>query len=91
MEPFLEMYSIVEKAEEDKDIGISTESFSGRLFLLPINVSLTDEDNLEFQLKREHGNIQSQWIFLEPLKENISNLYLCHLLHGAWDRCSPKQ
>ena len=43
IEPFMELYSMLEKGGEDVDIGISTDNHVEGTCLLPFNVTLTSE------------------------------------------------
>ena len=48
----MKFYSILGKAGEDKDIGISTEGLTHGLFLFPISADPTSAVNVEYLSKR---------------------------------------
>ena len=54
IEPFMELYSILGKAGEDMDIGISADDYVNGLFLLPFDVTPTSTANMEY-LSKKHG------------------------------------
>ena len=51
VDPFLELYSILGKAGEDKDTGISLKEYDG-LFLIPFDVTPTSSANMEYLAKK---------------------------------------
>ena len=52
IEPFMELYSILGKAGEDKDTGISADDYVNGLFLLPFDVTPTSTANMEYLSKK---------------------------------------
>ena len=54
IKPFMELYSILRKASEDVDIGISTDNYVEGMFLLPFDVTPTSAANMEY-LGRKTG------------------------------------
>ena len=52
IKPFMELYSILGKAGEDVDIGISTENYLEGTFLLPFDVTPTSVANMEYLGKK---------------------------------------
>ena len=72
IEPFMELYSILGKVGEDKDIGISIVDYQDCLFLLPFDVTPTSSTNMEYLAKKEGGNCRLDLDFRKPLPENIT-------------------
>ena len=56
IEPFMEFYSILGKAGEDVDVGISTENYLEGTFLLPFDVTPTSVANMEYLGRKMGGN-----------------------------------
>lgn len=52
----MELYSILGKASEDIDIGISTNDYVNGLFLLTFDVTPTSTANMEYLSKKHGGN-----------------------------------
>jgi hypothetical protein len=71
IEPFMELYSILGKAGEDTDIGISRENYLNGMFLLPFDVTPTSAANMEYLSKKEGGNCRLELQFRKPLPNNI--------------------
>ena len=71
IEPFMELYSILGKVGEDKDIGISIADYQDGLFLLPFDVTPTSSANMEYLAKKEGGNCGLELHFRKPLPENM--------------------
>ena len=71
IEPFMELYSILGKASEDVDIGISTENYLEGTFLLPFDVTSTSAANMEYLGKKTGGNCRIELQFCKPLPHNI--------------------
>ena len=67
IEPFMELYSILEKVGEDKDIRISIVDYQDGLFLLPFDVIPTSSANMEYLAKEEGGNCRLELHFRKPL------------------------
>ena len=92
IKPFMELYSILGKVGEDKDIGISLAYYQDGLFLLPFDVTPTSSTNMEYLAKKEGGNCRLELHFRKPLPENktiityaifpkgLNNLQLRHAL-----------
>ena len=55
----MELYSILGKAGEDMDIGISADDYVNGLFLLPFDVTPTSTANMEYLSKKHRGNCQN--------------------------------
>lgn len=72
IEPLMELYSILGKAGEDSDIGISAEDFLNGMFLLPFDVTPTSAANMEYLSKKEAGNCRIELQFRKPLPSNIT-------------------
>ena len=72
IEPFMELYSILGKVGEDKDIGISIADYQDGLFLLLFDVTPTFSSNMEYLAKKEGGNCRLELHFRKPLPENIT-------------------
>ena len=70
-EPFMELYSILEKASEDVDIGISTDNYVEGMFLLPFDVTPTSAANIEYLGRKTGGNCRIELQFCKPLPNNI--------------------
>ena len=64
----MELYSILGKASEDVDIGISTEEGT---FLLPFDVTSTSVANMEYLGRKMGGNCRIELQFHRPLPHNI--------------------
>ena len=71
IELFMELYSILGKVGEDKDIGISLANYQDGLFLPPFDVTPTFSANMEYLAKKEGGNCTLELHFRKPLPENI--------------------
>ena len=71
IEPFMELYSILGKAGEDMDIGISLDNYVNGLFLLPFDVTPTSVANIEYLSKKQGGNCHIELQFCKPLPHNI--------------------
>ena len=71
IEPFMELYSILGKAGEDVDIGISTENYLEGTFLLPFDVTPTSAANMEYLGRKMGGNCWIELQFCKPLPHNI--------------------
>ena len=56
IKPFMELYSILAKAGEDVDIGISTDNYVEGMFLLPFDVTPTSAANMEYLGRKTGGN-----------------------------------
>ena len=53
----MELYSILGKAGEDMDIGISSDDYVNGLFLLPFDVTSTSVANMEYLSKKQGGTV----------------------------------
>ena len=71
IEPFMELYSILGKASEDVDIGISTENYLEGTFLLPFDITPTSAANMEYLGRKMGGNCRIELQFHKPLPHNI--------------------
>ena len=71
IEPLMELYSIMGKIGEDKDIGITLDEFKDGTFLLPFDVTPTSSANMEYLAKKEGGNCTLELQFHEPLPKDI--------------------
>lgn len=71
IEPLMELYSILGKVGEDRDIGISLEEFKDGLFILPFDVTPTSSANMEYLAKKEGGNCTLELQFHQPLPKDI--------------------
>ena len=71
IEPFMKLYSILGKAGEDVDIGISTENYLEGTFLLPFDVTPTSVANMEYLGRKKGGNCRIELQFHKPLPHNI--------------------
>ena len=67
----MELYSILGKAGEDMDIGISADDYVNVLFLLPFDVIPTSTANMEYLSKKHGGNCQIELQLGKPLPNNI--------------------
>ena len=67
----MELYSILGKAGEDVDIGISTENYLEGTFLLPFDVTPTSVANMEYLGRKMGGNCRIELQFHKPLPHNI--------------------
>ena len=61
IEPFMELYSILGKVGEDKDIGISIADYQDGLFLLLFDVTPTSSANMAYLAKKEGGNCRLEF------------------------------
>ena len=71
IEPFMELYSILVKAGEDVDIGISAENYLEGTFLLPFDITPTSAANMEYLGRKTGGNCRIELQFHKPLPHNI--------------------
>ena len=71
IEPFMELYSILGKAGEDVDIGISTENYLEGTFLLPFDVTPTSAAKHGISRQNNRGNSRIELQFRKPLPHNI--------------------
>ena len=71
IEPFMELYSILEKAGEDMDIGIDPNDFVNGMFILPFDVTPTSAANMEYLSKKEGGHCRIELQFKKTLPHNI--------------------
>ena len=67
----MELYSILEKAGEDMDIGIDPNDFVNGMFILPFDVTPTSAANMEYLSKKEGGLCRIELQFKKPLPHNI--------------------
>ena len=69
----MELYSILGKAGKDVDIGISTENYLERTFLLllPFDITPTSVANMEYLGRKTGGNCRIELQFHKPLPHNI--------------------
>ena len=58
IEPFMELYSILGKAVEDMDIGISAGDYVNGLLLLPFDVTPTSAANMEYLSKNMEESVK---------------------------------
>ena len=71
IEPFMKLYSILGKAGEDVDIGISTDNHVEETFLLPFDMTPTSAANMEYLGRKTGGNCRIELQFHKPLPNNI--------------------
>ena len=71
IEPFMELNSILGKAGEHVDIGISTENYLEGTFLLPFDITPTSVANMEYLGRKKGGNCRIELQFHKPLPHNI--------------------
>ena len=71
IEPLMELYSILGKIGEDRDIGITVDEFKDGTFMLPFDVTPTSSANMEYLSKKEGGNCTLELQFHEPLPKDI--------------------
>ena len=71
IEPYLELYSILGKAGEDKDIGLTPDDYVNGFFLLPFDSVPTAAGNLEYIGNKKYGNSSIEIEFSVPLPEDI--------------------
>ena len=94
IEPFVELYSILGKVGENKDIGISIADYQDGLFLLPFEVTPTSSANMEYLAKKEGGNCRLELHFRKPLPENITiitcAIFPSELFTDAARNCTAK-
>ena len=74
IEPFLELYSILGKVGEDKDIGISLKDYEDGLFPIPFDVTPTSCANMEYLAKNVGGNCRLELHFRKPLPHNVTTI-----------------
>ena len=67
----MELYSILGKAGEDVDFGISTENYLEGTSLLPFDVTPTSAANMEYLGRKMGGNCRIELQFCKPLPHNI--------------------
>jgi hypothetical protein len=72
IEPLMDLYSIMGKAGEDKDIGISQENYGEGLFLVPFDVLPTAAADISYLPKYEGGNCRLELTFSKPLPKAIT-------------------
>ena len=72
LEPMIELYSILGKMGEDKDIGLSREEFLEGCFLIPFDVQPTASGKLNYLAKRTGGHCKLELTFHEELPTNVS-------------------
>ena len=71
IQPLMELYSIMGKIGEDRDIGITVDEFKDGTFMLPFDVTPTSSANMEYLAKKEGGNCTLELQFDNPLKKDI--------------------
>ena len=71
IEPFMDLYSVMGKAGEDRDIGISRENFVDGMFLIPFDTCPTAAGDLTYLSKYEGGHMRLELTFSEALEEPI--------------------
>lgn len=71
IEPLVELHSILGKAGEDMDIGITPDDYLNGLFLIPFDVTPTAAANMEYLSIKECGNCRLELQFKESLPHNI--------------------
>lgn len=67
-----ELYSVLGKAGEDKDIGLTPKNFVNGHFLIPFDVSPTTAADFEYLGLRKEGNCSMEFLFSEPLPEDVA-------------------
>lgn len=72
IEPYQELYSILGKAGEDRDIGLTPEDYVNGFFLLPFDCAPTSSGNLEYIGNKKYGNCSIEIEFGQPLPEDIN-------------------
>lgn len=71
LEPYRELYSILGKAGEDMDIGLTPEDYVNGSFLLPFDIVPTAAGNLEYIARKNGGTCSLELSFSKPLPEDI--------------------
>ena len=71
IEPLMELYSVMGKKGEDKDIGITEEEFLDGTFLVPFDCTPTSSANMEYLSKKEGGKCTLELQFAHALPEEI--------------------
>ena len=67
-----ELYSVLGKAGEDKDIGLTPQNYVQGHFLIPFEVSPTTAADFEYLGLRKEGNCSMEFLFSEPLPEDVA-------------------
>ena len=73
----MEHYSILGKASEDVDIGISTDNYVEGMFLLPFDMTPTSAANMEYLGRKTGGSCRIELQFHKPLPYNIMIITYC--------------
>ena len=71
IEPLMELHSILGKAGEDMDIGITPQDYLNGMFLIPFDVTPTAAANMEYLSIKEGGTCRLELQFREALPHNI--------------------
>jgi len=71
LQPMMELYSVLGKHGEDKDIGLSREEYMKGMFLLPFDVQPTASGSLQYLAPRKGGHCRLELTFSKPLPANI--------------------
>jgi len=71
LEPMMELYSILGKMGEDRDIGLSREQYKDSNFLIPFDVQPTAAGNLQYLAQRQGGHCRVELTWKKPLPCNI--------------------
>ena len=71
IKPFIELYSILGKASEDVNIGISTDNYVEGTFLLPFDMTPALAANMEYLGRKTGENCRIELQFCKPLPNNI--------------------
>ena len=82
LEPHVELYSVLGKMGEDKDLGLSMEEYKDSNFFIPFDVQPTASGNLSFLAKREGGHCRLELTFSKPLPCNI-----CIITYAIFPSC----
>lgn len=67
-----ELYSVLGKAGEDKDIGLTPQNYVQGHFLIPFDVSPTTAADFSYLGLRKEGNCSMEFLFREPLPEDVA-------------------
>ena len=72
IEPFTELYILMNKHGQDMDLGITMDDYKEGFFILPFNVSPSASATMEYLSKKEGGNLCLYLQFKRGLPHNIT-------------------
>ena len=71
IEPLMDLYSLLGKAGEDRDIGVSREQYLNGMFLIPFDTCPTAAGDMAYLSRYQGGHMRLELTYSKALKEPI--------------------